>query len=208
MHRVRLLPSRWTTTLEGIKIVSPELLAIQMFAACRSEERAERLVDRLWALRLLSGRSIATCLGDLGASGRNGVGGLRRYLEPRGVEYTPPATGLEGRVAVLLAGAGIAVRPQVDSGGERWTGRVDFRHESLPLIVEVQSEMYHAALTNTDDDERRLARLRQDGFEVVEVWDDEVWTRPGEFVARVGQALRVLCCESRQNAMPSQHKTG
>lgn len=208
VHRVRRLPARWVTSIGGIGIVSPELLAVQLFAVCRSEQRAERMVDRLWALRLLSGQSLAGCLNDLGASGRNGIAGLRRYLDVRGPSYTPPASGLESRVAVLLADAGITVRPQVNVGGARWTGRVDFIHDSAPLVIEVQSATYHAALSSQRDDERRIATLRRDGFEVVEVWDDEVWTRPAEFIARVRRVLDALCCESGQNASLSQHETG
>ena len=93
----------------------------------------------------------------------NGTAGLRRYLEPRGADYIPPASGLESRVTAILDRVGIHLRRQIDSGGDRWTGRVDFRHVTLPLIVEVQSEAFHAALCDSDADERRIAELRSRG---------------------------------------------
>jgi very-short-patch-repair endonuclease len=84
------------------------------------------------------------------------------------------------------------MRRQVDSGGDRWVGRVDFRDEDLPLLVEVQSETYHLALTDARDDEVRLAALRGAGFEVVEVTDAQVWHRPDEVVDAVCEARRRL----------------
>jgi len=71
-----------------------------------------------------------TALSQLGERGRNATAGLRRYLEPRGVNYVPVATNLERRAISILEQAGYAMRRQVDSGGEHWDGRVDLRHET------------------------------------------------------------------------------
>lgn len=191
VHRVRRQPPRWTTNLRGVPVVCPELLALQLFAVCR-EERAERLVERLWSMRVLCGRSIAEFLDEMGARGRNGTAGLRRYLRPRGIGYVPPATSLETRVMQILREHGIDVRRQVNSGGERWTGRVDFRHRALPLLIEAQSELFHLALVDRKKDAERLAQLRADGFEVVEVWDNDVWARPWTVVRAVADAIRVV----------------
>ena len=184
IHRVRVLPDTWTTTLRGIPVVRPELLALQIHAVC-PEERAEALVERLWSLRLLSGRSLAAFLSQQGERGRNGTAGLRRYLDERGLDYQPTASNLETRTMQVLRRSGIPVRRQVDSGGESWTGRVDFRHEWLPLVIEVQSAMYHEALRYKREDARRLAKLKADKFVVVEITDDEVFQRPWEAVERV-----------------------
>ena len=113
-HEVRWLPDRWVTELRGVRVARPELLAMQLHAICRPE-RAEVLVDRMWSRRLLSGPSIAQFIDEAGASGRNGITGLRAYFQPRGLKYIPPASGLEGRVKGLLGDAGIPMRPQVDS---------------------------------------------------------------------------------------------
>lgn len=177
IHTVRVLPPEWTTMLDGVPIVRPELLALQLYQLCR-DERAERLVDSLWSMRLLSGRSLRAFLDALGRRGRNGTAGLRSYLDERGDDHTPPASGLEGRLMQLLREEGIEMRRQVDSGGDRWTGRVDFRHATLPLIVEVQSERYHSALSDQRADRQRISDLEADGFVVVEVSDADVWTRP------------------------------
>ena len=107
--------------------------------------------------------------------------------------HRPNAINNEGRFAEVLERAGqTPMRRQVDSGGDRWVGRVDFRDEDLPLLVEVQSETYHLALTDARDDEVRLAALRGAGFEVVEVTDAQVWHRPDEVVDAVCEARRRL----------------
>jgi very-short-patch-repair endonuclease len=189
VHRVRRLPEQWVTCLEGLPIVRPELLALQLFAEC-SFGRAERLTDRLWSDRLLSAPSLQRLLEDLGRSGRNGTAGLRRYLEHRPPDYVPPASGLEHRFMEIMQRAGIPVRRQVDSGGERWTGRVDFRHRWLPLVIEVQSEKYHTSLSDRQADALRTAQLRTAGFEVLEISDGVVWTAPATVIDLVRRAVR------------------
>jgi very-short-patch-repair endonuclease len=188
-HCVRRLPEQWVTHLEGLPIVRPELLALQLFAEC-SFGRAERLTDRLWSDRLLSGPSLQRILDDLGRSGRNGTAGLRRYLEHRPPDYVPPASGLESRFMELMQRAGIPVRRQVDSGGDRWTGRVDFRHRWLPLVIEIQSEKYHTSLSDRGADALRTAQLRTDGFVVLEISDGLVWTAPATVIDLVRRAVQ------------------
>ena len=182
VHRVRSLPIEWTTVLDGVPIVRPETVAMHLFATFRPE-RAERLVDSLWAMRLLSGPSVLRFLESMGRRGRNGIGGLRSYAEVRGPHYVPPATGIEGRFGQIVAEYGIEMRRQIDSGGANWTGRVDFRHLTAPYIVEIQSARHHAALVDSRADAARIAQLESDGFLVREITDDQVWQRPG-WVAR------------------------
>ncbi len=190
VHRVRVLPAEWVTRLDDVPICRPELVAMQLFAVC-SLERAARLTDSLWSMRLLSGPSIERFLEQYGARGRNGTAGLREYLDERGPGYVPPASGLEGRAMRLFDEAGVPMRRQVDSGdGAGWTGRVDFRHENLAVIVEIQSERFHAALCDGVADAARLKALRRAGYEVVELTDADVWSRPRECVERVRAAVR------------------
>ncbi|MFN8051678.1 MAG: hypothetical protein U0Q22_09595 [Acidimicrobiales bacterium] len=78
---------------------------------------------------------------------------------------------------------------QVDSGGTTRTGRADFRHQTKPVILEVQSAMYHDALIDRIADAARIAALTRDGFVVREIDDvtsDELRRsrRPGAGGAR------------------------
>jgi len=70
------------------------------------------------------------------------------------------------------------MRRQIDSGGEAWTGRVDYRAIDAPVIAEIQSERHHTALLDSAADKVRIGQLRADGFIVAEIWDSDVWHRP------------------------------
>ena len=188
-HRVRRLPTAWTTELDGIPIVRPELLSLQLFAVCRYQ-RAERLTESLWSRRLLSGPSLRRFLREMGRRGRNGSAGLRKYLDERPDGYVPTASGLESRVGEILVEAGIRIRPQVDTGSDdAWTGRVDFLVVGTTVVVEVQSERYHCALVDVRADSVRRQRLEAAGFTWVEVWDHEVWAMPWVVVDKVRDGI-------------------
>jgi hypothetical protein len=189
VHVVRRLPIEWTTLLDGVPVARPELVALHLFAT-EPYGRAERWVERMWSLRLLDGRSLARFLVDLGSRGRNGTAGLRRYLDARPAPYTPSATGVELRARSILRSAGFSVRAQVDSGSTTaWTGRVDLRDDEQPVILEVQSAMYHEALVDAEADRARLTALRAAGHVVVEVTDADVFHRPEVVVRRYEGAL-------------------
>ena len=144
----------------------------------------------MWSRRLLSGRSLSRFIDDYGERGRNGTAGIRAYLEVRGRDYTPAASGLESRVLQILRGAGITMDRQVDSGDNvAWTGRVDFRHPDLAVILEVQSEAHHDALVDRAADRARLTKLRAAGYIVVEATDVEAWSQPAVVVERVRAAI-------------------
>jgi len=189
VHIVRVVPAPRVTVLDGIPIARPELIALHLFAS-EPPARAERWVERMWSMRLLSGASIARFLSAMGRRGRNGTAGLRRYLDARPADYTPSATGLELRARDVLLLAGFDVRAQVSSGGDVWTGRVDLRDAAHPVILEVQSAMYHDALVDREADAKRLAQLRADGFVVVEVTDTIVFHDTDELVRRYREGVK------------------
>lgn len=187
--QVREIPARWVTEHNGVSVVRPEFCALQLFARMH-QGRAERLTDRLWSMRLLSSHSLRQCLAELGKRGRNGSAGLRQYLEDRPLDYVPPASGLESRAQQILEDSGIQVRRQVDVGtDEAWTGRVDFEVIGRPVVIEIQSEMYHRSLVDANDDAHRRAQLEAGGFTWVEIWDTEVWADPAAAVHKVRVAL-------------------
>ena len=192
LHELAGLAPHHVTTLRRVPVVRPEVVVLQLCGSTYPQ-RAESALENLWRRRLVSGRSLRTTLDELAASGRNGVAVMRELLEARGDDYVPPASNLERRFATILERACLPrMRPQIDTGGDRWVGRVDFRDEWLPLVVEVQSEAFHSALVDVARDAQRIASLRAIGFEVVEVTDEQVWYHPDEVAAVVREARRRL----------------
>jgi very-short-patch-repair endonuclease len=173
VHEVVDLHPAHLKVVRGITVVSPARVVCELTAM--HPGRAERALDHLWANRLLDGRTFRRTVEELAGRGRRGSPLMRELDEARGPAYVPPASGLEHRFQEITPQTW---RRQVDLGDDEWCGRVDYLHPVLPLVAEIQSERYHAALVDRAADARRRARLEAAGLEVVEVWDTDVFHRP------------------------------
>jgi very-short-patch-repair endonuclease len=189
LHEVSDLTPDQVTVLDGVPVVRPERMAFELLAMV-PRARAHRAIETAWAKGLLSGSSLRATLGELAERGRTGITAMRDFLETHPVDWVPPASNLEARFAAIVATAGLGTwRRQVDLGATSWAGRVDFLHESLPIVVEVQSERYHTALLDRAADAARKANLEAAGFVVVEVWDTWVWHDRRRVLAAVRAAV-------------------
>jgi very-short-patch-repair endonuclease len=186
VHRPRHLPDPFAAVLDDVPVVRPALVLLQL-APLVSPQRLRRLLDRLWARRLLSGPSVRRELDGLMHRGRPGTAALRALLDSLPPDYVPPASGLEGRFAHILERAGLsAMRRQVDLGDDSgWCGRVDFVDAEVPLVAEVDSDRYHLALTDVEADRARQERLAAAGFTVIRFTEGQIWHQPDEVVRRV-----------------------
>ncbi len=192
VHHATVIPPGERKVLRNIPISSPALVIFQL-AATISPERVAAALDSAWSLRLLDGARMSTLLERLARPGRNGITLVRHLLEERGEDWVPPASNVEHRFERIMIRAGITtLRRQVNLGGEAFVGRVDFLDAEVPLVVEIQSERYHAALTDRAHDAARRAALEAAGFVVVEIWDFEIFHQPWVVVKRVEEARRRL----------------
>ncbi len=182
--------------LDGIPVVTPARALFDIAGTQRRGaelswwvERMARMTDSAWAMRLVSGATLHRMLGDLAQRGRPGIRTMRQVLADRPPEYVPPASSLESRFQQILARAGRApMRRQVDVGDDRWIGRVDFRDDLRPLVVEIQSERFHTSLSDVASDTERFARFDTAGLETLPVTEEEVWHRPAEVLRKVDEA--------------------
>lgn len=190
-HSARSLHADQITTLTGLPVTRPERVPFDLANAGLPAARIERIVDNLWSRRLVTGETLRRVHHSLPRRGFRGTRLMRELLDARPDHWIPPASGLEGRVLDLLERNGCGgFERQVDLGGDDWIGRVDFVHRARKVVIEVQSERFHAALSSRRDDAVRFERLRSAGFSVVEVWEDEVWHRPADFLGTVTRLLR------------------
>jgi very-short-patch-repair endonuclease len=121
---------------------------------------------------------------------------IRELLKDRGEDWIPPASNVEHRFDEIMRRAGITTfRRQVNIGEDGFTGRVDFLDSELPLVVEVQSERFHTALSDKAKDAARRTALEAQGLAVVEVWDFEIFHTPWVVVQRVKEARSRLLAE-------------
>lgn len=192
VHHSTIIPEEERRVFNGIPVCSPALTIFQLAGAI-SGDRVARALDSAWSLRLLDGLTMAGLLETLARPGRNGIKLMRTLLEERGDDWIPPASNIEHRFDDIMRRAGIfTFRRQVKLGDETFTGRVDFLDSELPLVVEVQSERYHTALTDKARDTKRRAALEAQGFVVIEVWDFEIFHAPWLVIERVQEARRRL----------------
>jgi len=188
VHHATVIPGEERKVLNGIPVCSPALTIFQL-AGTITSERVARALDSAWSMRLLDGLIMSRLLDELARPGRNGIRLIRQLLKDRGEDWIPPASNVEHRFDEIMRRAGItSFRRQVNLGDEAFTGRVDFLDRALPLVVEVQSERFHTALTDRAKDAARRAALEAQGFVVVEVWDFEIFHTPWVVVERVKEA--------------------
>jgi very-short-patch-repair endonuclease len=200
VHEVLDLSSDQITVLDGVPIVRPERA---IFEPCATTHplRAERALDTGWSKSLYSGDSVRRIHRELACRGRGGTVLLRELLRARPPGWVPPASNLEARFALITGEALLGEwRRQVNLGDDsRWCGRVDFFSTKWPLVVEVQSERYHSALSDKAHDAARRKRLEDAGLVVVEVWDTQVWHSRQGVVVKVREGVaraRTRSCSS------------
>ena len=193
LHDKVLLPEHHHLVIHGIPVVTPAR-ALFDIAGMRKihPARLERAVDNAWAMRLVSGRTLHAMLSDLARRGRAGIKRMRAIVAERGADYVPPASGLERRVEKILRdNRQRPLRRQVDTGDEIcWIGRIDFSDERVPFRLEVQSERFHASLSDQRADRERRDRLTAAGFVLRTVTDVDVWQRPQRVVEMVREGRR------------------
>lgn len=190
VHEVNDLLPAHVKVIRRVPVTSPARTVFDL-AGSLHPARAEWLLDWMWNERLLDGRTLDRTVAELAARGRRGSKVMRELNASRGPEYIPPASGLERRFMQILREQGLPpMRRQIDLGGEEWDGRVDFRDEEVPLVVEIQSEKHHTSLVSRAADSARRRRLDDDGFTVVEIWDTEIWHEPRAAVAKVTAGRR------------------
>ncbi|MBV8692278.1 MAG: hypothetical protein JOY57_11510 [Actinobacteria bacterium] len=123
---------------------------------------------------------------------------MRELLAVTPVDYELPDSNLEDRLCSILEDAGF-LRPkrQLNLGNDsRMIGRVDVKDPDLPLMGEVDSETFHFAPIDGDDDTQRDSDFGDAGFDVVRFKESEIWHDPATCVER-WRAARAKCQAKR-----------
>jgi very-short-patch-repair endonuclease len=186
---VRWQPSD-ITIVRGIPVTTPLRTLCDLAIRIRPD-KLSLTCDRMLGQRLLRLDQLRGLAPFLPEGSRNpAVKALTRLIEARPPGYRPAESGLERRFEKIIADAGEApFERQVNLGDDDgWIGRVDFVDRTNRIVVEVQSDLFHSGLVDRARDRERIARLRRAGWMVVEVWEDEIWNRPNQVVAKVRAA--------------------
>ena len=188
VHTTRTFDERHVTTVDGLRVITP-MRAVVDLAGELHPLRVERLIDNVVARGLGSHRSLHQIVDELSGRGRAGSTLLRELAAARPPGARGPESNLEARVNQLLLQSGHRpLEPQVDLGDDEWIGRVDLVDRQVRLVVEVQSERFHSSVLDRRRDGDRRARLEAAGWNVVEVWDRDVWHRPRHVIDTISLA--------------------
>ena len=200
VHTSTAIDERHVATVSGIPTVTP-VRALFDVAGWIHPKMLERSLDNAWSRHLVTFALLRRTLDELAVRGRPGIAVLRALAEARPADHRPPESNTEGRVNDLLIRAGLSpLRRQVNAGNAtNWVGRFDLVDDSLPLIVEVQSELFHGSNLDKARDRARRVAMTEAGWVFVEVWETEVWRSPAVVVQRIECARRDLRCASRPN---------
>jgi very-short-patch-repair endonuclease len=179
LHEVRSLPENHLMLINGIPSVTPTR-AVYDLAARHGWEKVKRALKNTWRRKWTSGGLIHQMGPEWLGRGRPGTVAMRELLAVTPVDYDLPDSNLEDRLCSILEDAGFP-RPkrQVNLGNDsRWIGRVDVKDPELPLIGEVDSEMFHFAPIDGDEDAARDRAFGDAGYDVVRFKESEVWHEP------------------------------
>lgn len=194
IHNLRGVPDAHLGEVDGIPVASPVLTCFQVAAATASRARTERAVDNVLVMGLARTSTFHSLLRTLAERGRNGIRIMRSILEERPPGYRPPESGNETRFQVLCDRYGIRLRRQVEIGDDdHFVTRVDFQDVDYPkLVYRIQSARWHGAVSHARDDADQKRQLEK-RFEVVDIWDRDLWRHPNKVMAAVTAArLRAL----------------
>jgi very-short-patch-repair endonuclease len=195
VHTTTAIDDRDLAMVANIPTVTP-IRALFEVAGTVHPKKLERALDNAWARRLVSYALLHRTLDALAARGRNGIRVLRELAAARPPEYRPPESNNESRLNDLVEAAGLPrLRRQVNAGDDdRWIGRMDMADPSLPLIVEVHSELFHGSNLDQQRDAAKRDAMEDAGWIFVEVWESELWRSPHVVVERIVNARRMLHC--------------
>lgn len=201
VHRLRQLRACDIVTVRGIPTVSP-LRAIwseaSRYASPRLYEvglrKIGRLLDNAHRRGLVSWEDLHRSIAQLGRRGRAGTRLMRELGRKRQPGSSPTDSRNEDRLEEIIAGTSLPMplRQRV-VGGDAPIGRSDHRDPDRPLVIEVNSLIFHSTPSDQAADEERYAAMADAGFTVAVVWEPDLWSNKGNVIT----TLRVARVRSR-----------
>jgi hypothetical protein len=183
-HYLHPIPEDARRVVRGIPVTSPSLTLLHL-GAVSSPARVRRAVNNALARRIVTVPELREIRKELAGSGRNGVGVLADILDELTDDYVPTDSGVELRLSDIARSVGVPLERQVSVGSEtEWIGRADFRLRGFThKLVELLSFMYHSMFLDRLADQERFRRMGGAGFDVLQIWDVDVWNHPDEVAA-------------------------
>lgn len=156
-----------------------------------SEEVLERALEEALRRGLVSMARLEWQLRTEGRRGREGVAAVRELLRKRGAQSAPTESTLETRVARWFRSTCLPapVRQYRVVEGQRFIARIDFAYPASRVAVEAKSYRWHAGRREWLRDEDRRRDLRDLGWTVLEVTDEDISNRGAKLEEEIAGLL-------------------
>ena len=173
-----------------VTVASRTLLDI---ASTVSEEVLEHALEEALRRGLVSMARLEWQLRMEGRQGRDGVAAVRELLRKRGAQNAPAESTLETRVARWFRSTRLPspVRQHRVLDGQRFIARIDFAYPESRVAVEAKSYRWHSGRREWVRDENRLRDLKDLGWHVLEVTDEDVSTRGAKLEQEIAGILGI-----------------
>jgi len=185
VHEPRQLHDEHVGIHRGIPVLRPHRLVFDL-AGTDHPGRVERTLDWFWSRRLVNIPGLDRVLRQVAVRGRPGITLMRGLIDDRR-DLTPPGSSLELRFEKVVKRAGLPpFERQVDLGDEYgWLGRMDFASTTKLLIIEIDSELHHNALSDRRADEAKRAALEATGFMVRPLDENDLFHATAGAIAKL-----------------------
>jgi hypothetical protein len=198
VHRSTDLVPHHTMVWQRLPLTNPLRTIVDLEAVLRTD-LVEDALDRGLIRRLYSIASIEWMRNELGRSGRNGAGAIRRILDERALGAEPPDGMLEPRMARLLRDAGLppaAFQYVILTPDGRFLAVVDFAYPELRLAIEVDGYEVHGTPKAMARDFVRQNGLVRYRWQVLRFTWTQVVRSPGAVAAVIAEA-RAACLQAQ-----------
>lgn len=182
VHEPRALHPEHLTIFRNIPVMRPTRLLFDL-AANTHPLRLERTLDWMWSRRLVTIPALERTLDQVAVRGRKGIAVMRDLIEPRRSQI-PFGSNLESRFHQIVERAQLPeFTRQADLGSDNeWIGRIDFVSKTRLLVIEIDSERHHSALSDKRRDAEQRGRLEAAGFVVKVLDEDDLFHKQSQVV--------------------------
>jgi very-short-patch-repair endonuclease len=190
VHQLTDLAPDHIVDLDGLPVTSPERTIMDLAAVLR-EGHLARILDNSLAARQVDFDALESLFASLGRRGKPGTALLRKMLEARGSEYTPPDGELERRLILVLQRAELP--EPVRQFRAPWlrpvNGRVDLAYPAHRLVIEGDSRRWHQLMEAFENDRLRDNAAQLAGWRILRFTWAEITDSPERVASTVRRAL-------------------
>ena len=157
------------------------------------EEVLENALEEALRRGLVSMARLEWQLRTEGRRGREGVAAVRELLRKRGAQSAPTESTLETRVARWFRSTRLPapVRQHRVLADGRFIARIDFAYPDARIAIEVMSYRWHSGRRAWMRDGERHRVLKDLGWRVVEITDEDISTRGSQLETEIAGLLGI-----------------